>query len=349
MKATRVVLIFGLWCLLGGGTLASTSPFEEFRSVQKDYFSRLDFRIDSDQVALIPQFAANLSDIADQARVRLSNGKISNVEQRNEAGLIFIYDALMTLNNIHAVMEGLLSLDHLKFARRFAGVHGSRQEELVSRAQYAASELIAAADLRRDDRRIDSWLVAVKTTMEHIQTGQISNTSLSAVLDTIDVRPTFNLWTAILILNGHDASSELFTRLVAASKGFVDSSGSGNGPCALHPQDCRNGIRAPFNTQASVVVLGDVFLRKANQLIKAGDIGSGVRLASYANETFQQLFKPEHLQHTQKWPDRNGLVVRQETVAKLLTAQPVKDESLVSSDDFQRIYECSSCHGRATK
>lgn len=351
MKPARAISLFGLSCILGCGSVSSgsSSPLEEFKSIQDQYFPKLDLRVSANQMAKIPEFAARLSQIADQTRLQLSNGIISSAEQRAEAGLILIYDALMTLNNTHAVMEGHLSLHSLKQARRFAGAKASNNDELIARGQYAISELTSAAALRKDDRRIDSWLVSVKTTLEHIQIGKVANASLAAVLDTIDVRPTFNLWTAILMFRGHDVSSGLFARLVSASKAFVDVSGTGSGPCAVRPQDCGNGIRAPYNLQASVTVLGDVFLRKANQLLQSGEIASGVSLAHYAKGTYELLSKPAYLSETQTWPDRSGIALRQVAMAKLLTAQPMDDVAFIEAEDFRRPYECSSCHGRAAK
>jgi hypothetical protein len=323
-----------------------TSPFDEFAGIQTAYFPMLDLRVSSTQRTAIPQFAARVSLIADNVR---DLGDIQNPTQRSVAGLIFIYDALMTLNNTDAALDGKLTLDVLKTARRFSAPGANDRDELMARAQYALSELDMAATLRPDDRRIDSWRVSVRTNMEKIRTGAVSGASLSPLLDTIDARPTFNLWTALLIFQTRDASTDLFGRLIDAAKTFVDSTNSGADPCSARPQDCQNGLRAPYNIQSAVTVLGDVFLRRSNQLLRAGDVAAAMPLAYYAQGTYSQLRTPLQLPHTKTWPDRSALVVREESVRKLLNGEHFDDAALVESDDYQRAYDCSACHGRAAQ
>lgn len=327
-------------------TGSSASPLNEFDAVQAHYFPMLDLRASPTQLTALPLFASQLSQIADATRTQLDQGTISGREQTAKAGLVMIYDALMTHNNTDAALHDELSLASLEAARRFAAIDASDQDELVARARYALADLALAAQLRPDDRRIDSWTVAVKASIERIQNGQVSDATLTQVLDTIDERPTFNLWTALLIFRGRDASSDLYGRLVAAAKSFVDSTSD---PCSQHPQDCQNGPHAPNSFQSSVTVLGDAFLRRANQFMQDGRIGDAMPLAHYAQGIYAQLNAPDHLPDTQTWPDRSAVSPRIDAVQKLLTAEAINDAAFVASDDFRRAYECSACHGRAVQ
>lgn len=324
----------------------AASPLDDFDAVQAHYFPMLDLRASSAQLTALPAFASQLSKIADATRAQLVQGTISGPEQTAKAGLVMIYDALMMHNNTDAALNGGLSLASLVASRRFAAAGASDQDELLARARYALANLALAAQLRPDDRRIDSWTVAVQASIERIQNGQVSEAALTKVLDTIDERPTFNLWTALLIFRGRDASSELYGRLVAAAKDFVDSASD---PCSQHPQDCQNGPHAPYSFQSSVTVLGDAFLRRANRLMQDGRVGDAMLLAHYAQGTYARLNAPTHGLDTQAWPDRSAIGPRIDAVQKLLNAQTLNDVSFVASDDFRRAYECSACHGRAVE
>ncbi len=328
---------------------AGASPFEEFEAIQASYFPMLDLRVSRAQRAAIPQFAARISLIADDVRRLQSQGAIQDQNHLAIAGLVFIYDALMTLNNTYAALDGVFALDALTSARRFADQDASDRDELMARSLYALSELDDAAILRPDDRRIDSWRAAINTSIEKIQTGSVSDATLAQVLDTIDARPTFNLWTALLMFQGKDASTALLGRLVDAAKSFVDSTNDGTDPCSVRPQDCQNGPHAPYNFQSSVVVLGDAFLRRANHLLQAGDVAGAMPLAFYAQGTYRELQAPSHLPDTQNWPDRAAISVRDAAVEGLLNAQPFDDATLIEADAYLRAYECSACHGRAAQ
>jgi hypothetical protein len=149
------------------------------------------------------------------------------------------------------------------------------------------------------------------------------------------------------MLQNHDASSELYGRLVAASRAFVDSMQSSADPCTARPEDCTNGPYAPYNLQSSVTVLGDAFLRRGNQLLRAGDVAAATALIGYAQGTYAQLRVPENAARTQSWPDLAALELREARVRQLASGEPLDDAALLGAGDYGRAYDCSSCHGRA--
>lgn len=311
-----------------------------FQALQPAYFGHLDLRVPSAALAEIPPFAAELSALADQTRADWERGAILSRPERDEAGLILVYDAMMTLNNTGAATSQRLSLNTLKNARRYAAAGASDHEELSARAHYVIDELTLAATLRPDDRRIDSWLAGARVAAENVDAGRLSEATLTTALDAIAIRPTFNLWTAMLVFKGHDAGDELYGRLTEAAKGFVDAARSGTDPCESQPTDCAAGEAAPHNLPASMTVLGDTFLRRANALMIQRDIPAAMELASYAEGTYARI------DDTVAWPDGGALPLRKAAVAKLLQAQTLDDAAFTNSDDFQRAYECSACHGR---
>ncbi len=94
-----------------------------------------------------------------------------------------------------------------------------------------------------------------------------------------EARPTFNLWTSILLFREQPSDSPLYTRLAGEAKAFVDKMKTGDNPCTKKPEDCFNGPRAPYNFQAAVTELGDVFLRRAETYLQAGDVPHAMEMA----------------------------------------------------------------------
>jgi hypothetical protein len=216
---------------------------------------------------------------------------------------------------------------------------------LEARAEYAVNELTVAAKLRPGDRRIDGWLAGARVSSERMRYGATSSKSLQSVLDAIPVRPTFNLWTALILFNQVDASSPLYDRLAGEAKRFVDSVSAGADPCKERPRDCRASVHAPYNFQGALTMLGDVFLRRAEYFLKKGDIPRAMQMAGYAKGVYSQLDAPDQAKATKSWREREGLTVRQERVATVLERRLPKGD-LVNSEAYRQVYECASCHGR---
>jgi len=167
-------------------------------------------------------------------------------------------------------------------------------------------------------------------------------------LDAIAIRPTFNLWTSIILFHNHAAGTEFFDRLVVESKAFVDNIQKGLNPCKEKPQDCANGAKAPYNSQAAIAMLGDVFLRQAEYLLTVGNIPSAMEMAGYAQGTYKNLSSPENAENTKSWPDNQVLTARVVYLDALKPGTSIEAGSFQRTSDYQRVYDCASCHGRAS-
>jgi hypothetical protein len=321
---------------------------DPFTGIQPQFFPMLDFRAGPEHLKAIPEFAARLSSLADGERTKLKSGILTTDSERSRAGLIFIYDALMTINNTNGVTSGFIQLADLKVARRFSAPGMDKKHQLEARMKYALGELKTAATLRPDDRRIDSWIAASNTGLITIKEGKPSDKVLTASLDAIGIRPSFNLWTSIILFRNQDAGTEFFDRLVAESKMFVDNMQKGVNPCKEKPQDCNNGAKAPYNTQASIAMLGDVFLRQAEYFLSRGNIPSAMEMAAYAKGTYDSLNNPQNAENTKSWPDNQVLVERSTYIGTLKPGASIEAGSFQKTAAYQRVYDCASCHGRAT-
>lgn len=314
---------------------------KKFNELQPRYFESLDLRAASG----VAKFSARLNAVADEERALLLTKPVLSPSEKEQAGLIFIYDGLLTVHNNIAVENKKLTLDDLRKARHFAKHSASSKEELKARAQYAIADFEQASKLRPDDRRIDSWRLGAVANLDRIELGRLSKQTQAQILKAIALRPSFNLWTAILILHNEDASS--LEKLGDAAKNFVDQMKK-NDPCKAHPTDCINGTIAPFNFQAAVVELGDVFLRRAEYYLLEDDLKNAAIMTAYAEGTYAQLEKSEHAASTKEWPDNDVLTLRKSRLEGL-KKRVVNTDSLVGMELYEKAYECSSCHGRASR
>lgn len=342
-------LILGAGCISNAGKSDGFAGNEDsFSLVQQAYFPMLNFRSSADRVKAIPGFSGKLSALADGERLKLGQGQLNTPSEQARAGLIFIYDGLMHLNNIGGVSNGVFKIGDLVAVRRFhSGRSQDDKDEEVARYNYVINEFTTAAKLRPDDQRIDSWLASAKRGLDELKNGGASaQQSMSTVLDAISARPTFNLWTAILVFKNEPAISPLFDRLTNRAKSFVDGLSNGHDPCTQRPQDCGNGVHAPFNAQAAITVLGDVFLRRSEEFLNQGDIPRGMKMLGYADGTYRQLTSPKNSATTKKWPDNVAVDSRREWVSQLMYSHITNGKSITQTNSYSRVYECSSCHGR---
>lgn len=308
--------------LFNNNLYASSAIEDKFTAIQKIYFPKLNLRVPVSDLKKLPKFTDKLDALAFEV------SKQKHFNSKNEkatAGLILIYDAMFNMNIVIGITENKLILaDYIKY-RSYANPHVSENEELQARLQYVITELREALELRPDDHRIDSWIAANKMQAQKIKTGKISQRSKTALLNSISARPSFNLWTAILGL--HNQPPESNQALLAAAKNFVDAADQGKDPCTLHPSDCISSWKAPFNFQASVTELGDVFFQQAEYYLAKGDVKKAMMLTGYAAGTYKQLFKPKRVKLTEQWPDYSALTIRKKQL-KDLQKQIVPKENL---------------------
>jgi hypothetical protein len=324
--------------------LSSNDPIDKFSILQDDYFAMLRLGSDKKNSEKIPEFEASLDILANDVQREFAD-RILKSETYARAGLILIYNSLLIQNNTNGIAEGTMQLGNFKGIPGWGQTSYSPDKVMLKRSDRAIAELEIAKQLRPDDRRIDSWIVGAKMQREKLKNSVVSDATFKNSLDAVKERPTFNLWTAILLFKNQDPASPLFETLAAKAKEFVDATRGPNDPCKLRPQDCKNGNVTPFNSQASIVTLGDVFLREAEVFLAQGEIPKAMELASYAKGTYSELNGPRLISDTRSWPDNDVLAERTDRVDRIF-ARKVSAIRLQDSPSYFRPYQCSSCHGR---
>lgn len=342
LKGAFIVLLIFWVCGCFREEISEASIKKQFYSLQKEYFLKLDLRAPKSDLQTIPAFASRLSELAVRQKALLDTDKHLTKDDKEFAGLVLIYDAMFNVNVIIGLEARKLSLaDFVNLGPNNA----SPNEQLEARAKFSVLELQHAAKLRPNDYRIAGWIAATKGEVERIHSGHISKSIEDGILQSIAKRPSFNLWTAILMLHNEPQFSK--QPLVDAAMAFVQQESQGQSECMLHPDDCMSTWKAPYNLQASVTELGDVFLQQAEYDLARKRISKAMEMAEYAKGTYAVLSKPEHLELTQKWPDFDALALRMKRLTDVQNQKRAK-EPLDKMSLYQRVYECSSCHGRLT-
>ena len=336
-------------CLLSSCAEKAPLPpteVDEFDTLKAQYFEKLDLRVSEERLKSIPAFSARLTTVADWERWKEKSGLLPSTEEKERAGLIFIYDALLVMNNTEAVGRGTFSITQLTDARRFSSPLANEKMELVTRAAYALKELSMASKLRPEDKRIDAWMAAANAALEKVKDGEISDRAIAAAFGAVTTRPSFNLLTALVLFQDEDASSARYEHVVAAAQKYVDASADGSEACKAHPEDCSNGPNAAYNLQGAAVIVGDIFLRRSEYFLEKDDLTSASQMAGYAQGTYQLLEKEAAAEATARWPDKSALELRTSRLDRIHEAL-VPTEPFQKHPDYGRSYECASCHGRA--
>jgi len=342
--------MFFLLCLgLCQTAFAAALALDPFESVKVRYFKMLNLRSGQVQIKKMPQFAAELSVLADKERLKLKAGKLISKEERARAGLIFSYDGLMTLVYANGVQEGKLSIDKLRTAKRYGAIGSNDADELLARFQYAIDSLKSAFLLRPDDMRVKSWLTIANAGLDQAKNqGHFSRETLLSSLDEIPVRPVFFLLDSILFFKDQNPGTAMYERLTSASKEFVHDLSTSSGKdkhCSELRTLCVNSILGPYNVQTVAVRISDVFVRRAEYLLVQGERKRAMELVDLAEKTLAHLELPEFKADTDTWPNLPALKERLRWV-KVMHQMPKLRGSLSELKGYQRVYECTSCHGK---
>lgn len=234
-------------------------------------------------------------------------------------GEILIFDALLKINDTQAKQD-------------------SKKGHLANTGQIlkAIDNLKLARELRPNDKRIPGWLQGAKATLYRIQGEPIKDQILQKAVAAIDARPTFNLWTAILIFRDQDPNREPFEQLLSKAKDFADLMRGSDNPCLKLPTDCQNSPAAPNNFSSAIYTLADVFIRASNKRLHQGNIPEAMMFAGYAKGTLGNISsQPNPL-----------LEYRMGLVASLFNRQRFADAELLANDRYHQPYTCKACHSK---
>lgn len=266
---------------------------------------------------------------------------------QQEAGLALIYGSLLLTRNLQGVIAGSVDGAKLFAAHPYAA---STKEgatdvdaEIAARRDRAVRLLEAASALRAEDGRIASWLAAAKALAG--TTKELSPEAKGKVLAAVDVQPTFNLWTAFIVLRHEPVDSAISEDLFKRTDAFIAAKQCRDvAPGSREERDCRSGPLAPFNTQAAVVMLGDQYLRRGEAALGKGDIPKAMPLLGTARGIYATLAADTNEATTAKWRNKGALDLRLARLDALKPGAPAPDAAFWSSPEFDAVYACASCH-----
>ena len=234
---------------------------------------------------------------------------------RERVGLLFVYDALLVGRD-----------GPTDPARR------ARAVDLLQRAHR----------LRPADRRIESWVAGAQVAYARAVGDHAAEaTGVQQLLDAIDAEPTFNLWTAFIVLRDEPAGSDRFAALFAKAAAFVQSGRCRDvTPGSVDARNCKSGPLAPHNTQAAVVMLADPFLRRGEQLLHDGRVGDAMPILGTAAGILHTLSTDDNRAATDAWSARAAYVARVARLTQAMHSQAVVPDRL----DNDAVYACTACH-----
>ncbi|MFO0614394.1 MAG: hypothetical protein U0414_17535 [Polyangiaceae bacterium] len=261
---------------------------------------------------------------------------------KEEAGLALVYGALVLTRDLQGILGGRVDSAKLFAAHPYASA-SDVDAEIAARRDRAVKLLEAASTLRPNDGRVASWLAAAKALAG--TTKELSPEAKKKVLAAVDVQPTFNLWTAYIVLRHEPIDSPIADELFQRTQAFLSAKQCRDvAPGSREERDCKSGPLAPFNTQAAVVMLGDQYLRRGEAALGKGDIPKAMPLLGTARGIYATLADDANQAATAKWRDRGALDVRLKRLDALKPGAPAPDASFWGSPEFDAVYECASCH-----
>ncbi len=217
--------------------------------------------------------------------------------------------------------------------------------ERAARHRAAVDAVENAALARPDDGRIASWRAAMHAHAVDEAEGKLSADALDRLLAAVEVLPSFNLFTALIMFRDQPIDSPQSAALFARVERYLaDLPCRDVRPDTPEGRICLNGPRAPHNNVTARVMIADVYLRRGEAAFAARDFARAMPLVFTAKGIYATAFDPERRDETRAW--RNGPLVqaRLERVASLWPGQPPPASDFWRSTDYERIYECSSCH-----
>lgn len=268
----------------------------------------------------------------------------ASAASKEEAGLALIYGSLVLTRDLQGVLAGRVDGAKLFAGHPYAGdTAAGTDAEIAARRDRAVKLLEAATVLRPSDGRIASWLAAARALAG--TTKELTPEAKHKVLEAVDVQPTFNLWTAYIVLRHEPVDSPIADDLFQRTQAFLTEKKCRDvAPGSREARDCKSGPLAPFNTQAAVVMLGDQYLRRGEAALAKGDIPKAMPLLGTARGIYATLADDTNKAATAKWRNAGALDVRLRRLDGLKPGAPATDAAFWTSPEFDAVYECASCH-----
>ena len=278
-------------------------------------------------------------------------GQLTTDPDRESAGLALIYGSMVVLHDAHLVDEGKIAGPRLYAARRYDAAGGSLADAAAVRAEgtarrHRAGELFARAQrLRPKDGRIASWIAAANAHEHSLPGGALGDASMQGLLTAIEVDPLFNLFTALIMMRNEPTDSPRGRALFARTQAFLQARMCKDVvPGTKQARYCRDTPLAPWNEEAATVILADIYARNGEDALRRGDVPGAMQALGTAKGILAVLDDDAHREVASRWKQRPLVEARKKRIAALAPGQPLPDASFWSSDAYEGMYRCATCH-----
>jgi hypothetical protein len=278
-------------------------------------------------------------------------GQLTTDPERESAGLALVYAAMYTIRDVHLVDTGKIAAERLYAAHRYGPSAGSLADAAVARAEgtvrrHRAFELLTRAQrLRPNDGRIASWIAAASAHEHSLPGGVLMDPDKGALLAAVEVEPIFNLFTALILLRKEPIDAPRGRALFDRTRVFLDAKMCQDvAPGSKAARSCQDGPLAPWNEEAATVMLSDGFVQRGEAALRRGDVPSAMPLLGMAKGLLASLDDDAHRAAASRWKYSPFADARRKRLAALVPGQPVPDPSFWTSDAYDGLYSCASCH-----
>ena len=310
---------------------SATWDGRRFDELKPRYMKALDDR-PADETAVSLQMERELAREVDEVLRAHAAETLRTKEDRAHAGLVLVYDALFLQRNMAHAMRGKIDR---------AALPG----DATARRQRGVQLLELARTLRPEDGRIASWLAATQGTVDVGPDGAPTAARKDQILAAVDVEPSFNLFTAYIVLRDEPPHTAHGQALFAKTRAFIDARKCRDvTPGTREARNCESGPLAPYNLQAATVMLGDQFLRHGENALRRDAIPEAMELLGTADGIYATLSSERYRVTTAKWSKAALVDARLQRLAALKPGVAPPGDEFWRSAAYTSVYDCASCH-----
>ncbi len=278
-------------------------------------------------------------------------GQLTTDRERESAGLALVYGAMYVLHDVHLVETGKIAAARLYAAHRYDAAGGSLADAAAVRAEgtlrrHRVGELFVRAQrLRPKDGRIASWIAAASAHEHALPGGALGDAEMAGLLTAVEVDPLFNLFTAIIVMRKEPIDSPRGRALFDRTQAFLQAQMCKDVvPGTKQARFCQDTPLAPWNEEAATVILSDVYARRGEDALRRGDVPNAMPALGMAKGLLGVLEEGAHREAASRWKHRPLVEARRKRLAALAPGQPVPDASFWTSDAYESMYACATCH-----
>ena len=159
--------------------------------------------------------------------------------------------------------------------------------------------------------------------------GSLTGARKEQILGAVDVKPSFNLFTAYIALRDEPTDTPYGRALFEKTRAFIAARKCRDvEPGTREARNCESGPLAPYNLQAATVMLGDQFLRQGEDALRRGASPEAMEWLGTADGVYATLSTDRHRAGTAAWSKAPLLEIRKKRVAAFRPGAPRPDDGL---------------------